>query len=80
MTKEPQVKKASKEVQLQRENERLHAKMREQYILIRELAAFTQGVMLSEYVNGPHDKGGYDIGLLRVGGMVLASEKILLEP
>jgi hypothetical protein len=79
MTKEPQMKKASKELQLQRENERLRAKLREQHILVRELAAFTQGIMLSEYVNGPFDKGGYDIGCVRLGGIVMASERILLE-
>jgi FtsZ-binding cell division protein ZapB len=76
---EPQMEKASAEVQLQRANERLKLKLREQHILVRETAAFAQGIMLAELVDNPSQNRGYDIGCTRLGGLVMASEKILLE-
>jgi hypothetical protein len=79
MIKEPQVKKASKEVQLQREVDRLKLLIREQHILVRETAAFAQGIMLAELVDNPSENRGYDIGCIRLGAVVMASEKILLE-
>lgn len=79
MSNEQQVKKASKEVQLQRENERLRAKLREQHILVRELAALTQGIAICELIDNPSENRGYDVICLRLGGIVMASERILLE-
>lgn len=79
MKKEVQVVKASKEVKLQRENDRLKLLIRRQHTLVLETAAFAQGVMLAELVDNPSENRAYDIGCMRLGGLVMASEKILLE-
>lgn len=73
-----QVKKASKEVQLQRENERLRTKLHQQHMLVRELAAFTQGIMLCELVDNPSDTNAYNIGSMKVGQLVEIADRLTL--
>jgi hypothetical protein len=75
---EEEVKKVEGVVSLETEITELKERLREQHVVVRELALFTEGIILSEYVNA-HDTTGYHIGVGRVGSFVEKSRLLAME-
>lgn len=65
-------------VKLEQEIDALKKRLHDQHVVVRELAAFTEGVMLSEFVNA-HDTTAYSLGAVRVGSFVEISRQIAAQ-
>jgi hypothetical protein len=73
-----EVKKVTGVVSLEKEIGDLKYRLEQQHIVVRELALFTEGIILSEYVNA-HDTTAYNIGVGRVGSFVEMSRLLSLQ-
>ena len=54
-------------------------RLKRQHVVMLQLAAFTEGIMLAELVDNPSENLGYDMGRDRVRSFIMASESIVLE-
>lgn len=63
--------------QLKRPDEQ--ERLKRQHVVMLQLAAFTEGIMLAELVDNPSENLGYDMGRDRVRSFIMASESIVLE-
>lgn len=75
---EKEVVKVLENVMLEREVAALKERLAEQHVVVRELAMFTEGIILSEYVNGD-DTTAYQMGTGRVSAFVERSRQLAQE-
>lgn len=62
-----------------RPNDVFTERLKRQHVVLLQLAAFAEGVMLAELVDNPSENLGYDMGRDRVRSFIVASESILQE-
>lgn len=72
---EEEVTKVLETVALENEITALKERLAQQHTVVQELAMFTEGIMLSEYVNA-HDTTAYNIGIGRVSVFVERSRQL----
>ncbi len=54
-------------------------RLKRQHVVLLQLAAFAEGIMLAELVDNPSENLGYAMGCDRVKSFIMASEAIALE-
>lgn len=62
-----------------RPNDVFTERLKRQHVVLLQLAAFAEGVMLAELVDNPSENLGYEMGRDRLRSFITASELIVLE-